>query len=204
MGIYHNEASVMSVASDLVPAARSAASTHNAEQGRGRASGSGGAMGGSNFEAFGPVAMSATSTGARAVSASHSIALVANHKESEAAHGASSAVFEQGYLRTGAGRSQVFTDSMGVTERAPTASAISNVGGGPVAIAEANEAVALANADTPRNDRGITRRLAWRAGAGGASAPLRAAGGARARFAAARRRQHGARTGGPAAGGGAF
>jgi hypothetical protein len=167
MGMFHNEATVFSVASDSAPGARSSVATHDGEAGpAGRASSAGGSIQGSNFEAFGPVALSATSTGARAVSASHAIALVRDHAPSQAAHGATSSVYEHVALRAGSGKMHdVFTDSVGVTEIAPSASAISNVGGGPVAIAQANEAVALANADTPRNSGGLARRrrrLLWR------------------------------------------
>jgi hypothetical protein len=43
------------------------------------------------------------------------------------------------------------TNSLAINNEAPTAAGISNVGGGPMAIASAGAAVAVANADTQAN-----------------------------------------------------
>jgi hypothetical protein len=43
--------------------------------------------------------------------------------------------------------------SIAVTEAAPQSAGISNIGGGPVAVASAGEAMALSNADTQANER---------------------------------------------------
>lgn len=45
--------------------------------------------------------------------------------------------------------------SIAPNEDAPTAAGISNVGGGPIAVATAGEAVAVSNADTLANEQGM-------------------------------------------------
>lgn len=155
-GLFHNEATVVSVAGDAFPSARAMAATHNSEQDGGRAGAGGGYYSGGNVDAFGPVALAATQTGASAFSGSHAYPIALDgHLDHEASHAATSPLYDNFNLRPASGRTRVFTQSIGVTERAPTSSGISNAAGGPIAVAQAGEAVSIANADTRMNDRGI-------------------------------------------------
>jgi hypothetical protein len=62
--------------------------------------------------------------------------------------------------RQGFGRERlVFLDSLGFTEQGPLSNGISETGGGPTAVAQAGEAVAMSQADTPENERYGRRRL---------------------------------------------
>ena len=146
-GLHHNEATMVVVAGDALPAAREIAVTH------GGARASGGPPGAA-VHAFGPVAMAITDTGYRAFAGSKALPARPEGAPSEAASGSTTSVWEPSALRRGGGKTgDVFTDSVAVTDSAPTAAGMSNVGGGPVAIAAAGEATAVSNADTPANDR---------------------------------------------------
>jgi hypothetical protein len=63
-----------------------------------------------------------------------------------------SVAFDTNPLRRGVGATgQAFTEAVGANNLPPLAVGISQVGGGPIAIAAAGVAVAVANADTPSN-----------------------------------------------------
>lgn len=133
--------------------------THGGEDEAGRTRSGGGNFLGAAIQAFGPVAIAATSTGARAFSGANAMPLIAqDHLDHDASHGATTVLYDVSNLRSGgAGKlHSAYTDSIGVTYLAPLSSGISNTGGGPIAIASAGQAVAVANADTLRNEgRGI-------------------------------------------------
>jgi hypothetical protein len=150
-GIAHNEASFVTIAGDAYPAARGATATHASEQSAGRGASTGGAFPAVSIAAFGPVAEAGTSTGARAFSGADALPLLPqDHADPEAAHGATSSVFEPANLRSRP------AESVGVTGLPPRSVGVSNAGGGPTSVAEAGEAVAMSIADTPRNTMGIS------------------------------------------------
>ena len=81
-----------------------------------------------------------------------------NHADHDAAHGSTAVLFDtaNANLLTGAG-----AGSIGANGRPPLSIGVSNIGGGPTAVAAAGEAVALSEADAPggRNAMGVLNRL---------------------------------------------
>lgn len=68
------------------------------------------------------------------------------------AKGTTAVLYDAQPLHRGTGKLKaVQTDSYGANSLAPLSHGISNVGGGPIAVAAAGEAVSIANADTPEN-----------------------------------------------------
>ncbi|KAI8473977.1 MAG: hypothetical protein J3K34DRAFT_409109 [Monoraphidium minutum] len=156
-GIAHNEATTFVMAGDVFPGARTVAMTHTAAR----------SIGGQYavpVAAFGPVAMAVTDSGYRAFSGSGSMSVhppsgPGGGGDKAAAHGSTTDVwdFAAAPLTRGATRKNpgLFVDSIAPNEDAPTAAGISNVGGGPIAVATAGEAVAVSNADTLANEQGM-------------------------------------------------
>ncbi|GBF88696.1 F-type H+-transporting ATPase subunit gamma [Raphidocelis subcapitata] len=160
-GMHHNEARMIVYASDLYPAARQGVTTRNGEQPGGRARSNGGPAGNSVY-AFGVVAHAATDTErARAMSGSDVMPMMPDQAERDnyvQSKAATTAQWDVQQLRRTTGKTnQVYIDSIAVNDLPPLSHGISNVGGGPTAIAEAGQAVAVANADTPVNS-GISDR----------------------------------------------
>ncbi|GBF93430.1 hypothetical protein Rsub_06563 [Raphidocelis subcapitata] len=172
LGIYHNEATRVAIAGDLLPGARHVAATH------GGLTVAGGPMGAA-VHAFGPSAMAITDTGVRAFAGSGAMqARPSDRAPSEVAIGSTTKVWQTPPTRAttgktkdvqtdrraslsagfwgGGGGTELVLRNIGYTDPAPLSSGISGVGGGPIAIASANEAVAMSNADTQANEgRGI-------------------------------------------------
>jgi hypothetical protein len=72
--------------------------------------------------------------------------------------GSTTTLFEQRPLRSGNGLSRVvFTDSISANSLPPLSAGISGAGGGPLSVAAAGDAVAMANADALKNG-GMQRR----------------------------------------------
>jgi hypothetical protein len=148
-------------ASDLWPAARTAANTRNGEQAGGRAQSAGGPFGNPVYT-FGVVAHAATDTErARAFSGTDTLPMMpnqadrGNYAQSKAT---TTGQWDVQQLRRTTGYThQVYVDSVAVNGLPPLSHGISNVGGGPTAVAAAGQAVAIANADDPANG-GIANR----------------------------------------------
>ncbi|KAI8464914.1 MAG: hypothetical protein J3K34DRAFT_525812 [Monoraphidium minutum] len=151
-GLFHNEATMM-IEGDLFPGPRGTAGTLNAQQLNGRARAAGGVPG-LALDVFGPYVNVQTDTErARAVSAPEGLPLhPSGLRGAYYAKGRTTALWDSQQLQRGTGKQkQVLTESIGANSLAPLSSAISNVGGGPIAVAAAGQAVAVANADTPMN-----------------------------------------------------
>ncbi|GBF98991.1 hypothetical protein Rsub_11795 [Raphidocelis subcapitata] len=137
-GLQHNEATVKSIANDNFPRAGARVATHTSFHAGGEVE--------AGIAAFGPVSLSQTDTGALAASAADSMPLAMPEGTPGAARGNTLEVFvpQDAHGSGGGGSGLVMTASLGVTGRPSNAFAMSEMGDGPHAIAQAGEATASA------------------------------------------------------------
>ncbi|KAI8476729.1 MAG: hypothetical protein J3K34DRAFT_463711 [Monoraphidium minutum] len=158
IGIYLNQGGTVTTAGDTYPAGRGIAVSQNGQSRGGRARAAGGAAPANPISLFGPTAIATTEQGFRAMSAVNGVPMIDNRPATgsslSASTGSTTFRWEAVVPRQGTGASRnVFTESLGYTERGPLSNGISENGGGPTAMASAGDAVAMSQADTPENDR---------------------------------------------------
>lgn len=157
IGIFQNHGATVTTAGDDYPSGRSQAVSQNGQQRSGRARSAGGFPPGNVVTLFGPTAISTTDTGFRAMSAVNAVPMSESGRGYSQSAASTTFRWETVPARTGTGKeSLVFTDSLAYTERSPLSKGISESGGGPTALAQANEAVAMSMADSNYNDRWST------------------------------------------------